>query len=82
MSIGTLLGDPAKTQSFFDRIKARLIYLVVAAALEFAAYKWPNFPLPSPQTISDWAMALLATHGIGDVIKLVKEYIQTAATAK
>lgn len=82
VDVAKLLTSPKLPQGFLDRIKQRLIYLVVAGALEFVAYKWPTLPLPAPQTITDWALALLATHGIGDVIKLIKEYIQTIIQQK
>lgn len=65
------------SQSFFDRIKQRAIYLIVAAALEYVAIKFPSLPVFDPQTITDWALALLAAHGVGDVLKLIKEFIQS-----
>jgi hypothetical protein len=72
----SILTDPSTTQTYFERIRQRVIYFCIATALQWAARKWPSLPLPPLDDIAGWVLAMLGSHGLGDVIKLAKEYIQ------
>lgn len=72
--------------SFFANLKEKLskvprkvIYIVVAAIMQGIALRFPSLPLPEPDTITDWTIALVAAHSATDVAWLVKNFFADMA---
>lgn len=59
---------------FFERLKSRVVYLIVTAVFAWVAsrFKWIN--LPEPQKVVDWILAAGTLAGLADWVKLAKQH--------
>lgn len=58
-------------QGLKDRLLRRVVAFVVTGALAWLAAKWPHFPLPSPETTTEYVTAVLMTWGTADLGRLL-----------
>jgi hypothetical protein len=58
----------------FERLKTRIVYLIVTSVFAWVASRFAWIDLPEPQKAVDWILAAGTLAGLADWVKLFKQH--------